>query len=70
MKFWHVVPLLLILMGVQFAGTYLAVPSVTNNVTAFGDPNSMISPLWYLALMLVFTGAILLMYKHGFGKIV
>ena len=70
MKFWHVIPLLLIMFGVQILGTYLAVPSVTNNVSAFGDPQNIASPFWYLLLMLVFTGALLLMYRYGLGKFV
>ena len=70
MRLTFVIPLLIILVGVQIFGTYLATPLAQNNMTAFGDPQNVQNPFEYLGAVIVMTGLVLLLYKIGWGKVV
>lgn len=61
----YLLPILLILIGVQIASTLLSIPVAETNVTAFGDPESISNPFIYLGLVIVMTAVILLLFKFG-----
>jgi presenilin-like A22 family membrane protease len=62
----HLIPILLILVGVQVASSYLAVPAQTMDVEAFGDPQSVGTPFIYLGFVILVTGIMLVLFKFGF----
>jgi presenilin-like A22 family membrane protease len=64
----HLIPILGILIGVQIGATFLSVPTQANDVTAFGDPQSLDNPFIYLGSVVVITLVILGLYKLGFRK--
>jgi presenilin-like A22 family membrane protease len=49
---------------VQFIALLLVPPLVGYDLRAFGDPQSIWNPIYYVVLLLVFTGAILLIIKY------
>lgn len=71
LKLGYLVPILLILIGVQISATLLAIPVKATNVTAFGDPESVSNPFIYLGLVIVMTAVMLLLFKFaGFKKFI
>jgi presenilin-like A22 family membrane protease len=59
----YLLPILLILIGVQISATMLSIPVKATNVTAFGDPESTSNPFIYLVMVIVMTGIILFLFK-------
>jgi presenilin-like A22 family membrane protease len=69
-KLEHLIPVLLILVGVQIAATYLSIPVKASEVTAFGDPESLGSPFIYLGMVILLTGVILVLFRTGFKRFI
>ena len=67
-KLWHILPILVILIGVQVFATIIAVPTKASDITAFGDPESMNTPFIYLGYVIVVTAIILILFKWGFKR--
>lgn len=70
MKASFVIPIILVLLGVQIAGTMLAVPVVDNNLEVFDDPDSLESPLVYLGLVILMSIIILILFRYGLQRVV
>jgi presenilin-like A22 family membrane protease len=52
------------LVLVQLISLILAPPLISNNLQAFGNPESVLNPIIYVGLLLVFTGVLLLIIKY------
>lgn len=66
----HLIPILLILVGVQVAATYLAFPTQAQDYTAFGNPDSTDNAFIYLGLVIVMTAVMLGLFKFGFSRFI
>lgn len=55
----HLIPVLLILIGVQIAATLLSIPVKATGATAFGDPEDMSNPFVYLGMVILITAIML-----------
>jgi presenilin-like A22 family membrane protease len=58
-----VMPLLLLL--VEFGSILISLPVQAAGITAFEDPASLANPFIFIAILLVFTGFLLLLIKYG-----
>jgi presenilin-like A22 family membrane protease len=67
---YHLIPILLILIGVQIGAIYLTTPLVASGQTAFGDPQEIQNPFIYLGYVLIATAVMLLLFKWGLQKAV
>jgi len=65
-KLGYLIPILLILIGVQIAGTLLAIPLKATEITAFGPAESISNPFIYLGYVILMTAIILGLFKLGF----
>jgi presenilin-like A22 family membrane protease len=64
----HLIPILLILIGVQIFASFLAIPVKATNVTAFGDPESIGNPFIYLGLVILMTAVMLFLFRFKLFK--
>jgi presenilin-like A22 family membrane protease len=64
------IPILLIMLGVQICATLMAIPLVTTGQTAFGDPQAIENPFIYLGYVIIVTAIFLLLFKFGLGKFI
>lgn len=69
-KLEYLLPILLILVGVQIGATYLTIPLLPTGVTAFGDPQSIENPFIYLGYVILITAIFLLLFKIGFRRFI
>ena len=69
-KLGHLIPILLILIGVQIAGTLLAIPLKATEITAFGPAESISKPFIYLGYVILMTAVIMGLFKLGFKRFI
>ncbi|MGZ4903461.1 MAG: presenilin family intramembrane aspartyl protease PSH [Halobacteriota archaeon] len=55
----------LFIVAIQLIGLLLASPFQTSNLRAFDNPESIFNPLYYIVLVLAFTGFLLLIIRLG-----
>ncbi|MGZ7207989.1 MAG: presenilin family intramembrane aspartyl protease, partial [Halobacteriota archaeon] len=55
----------LFIVAIQLIGLLLASPFQTSNLRAFDNPESIFNPFYYIALVLAFTGFLLLIIRLG-----
>ena len=68
---WAVIGgIMLFLILVQVVSLMLVPPMVTQGFQAFGDPESVLNPIYYIVLLLLFTGAMLLIIKYKLNWII
>jgi presenilin-like A22 family membrane protease len=60
----------LFLVLVQAISLLLVPPLVSYDLRAFGDPESVWNPIYYVVLLLLFTGALLLIIKYKVGWLI
>jgi presenilin-like A22 family membrane protease len=60
----------LFLVLVQAISLLLVPPLVSYDLRAFGDPESIWNPIYYVVLLLLFTGALLLIIKYKVGWLI
>src|SRR5512135_3186987 len=55
----------LFIVAIQLIALLLASPFEAENIRAFDNPESIFNPLYYIVLILVFTGFLLLIIRLG-----
>ena len=69
----RIIPLLvmpLLLLAVEIGSILLSLPVQAAGITAFEDPTSFANPFIFIAILLVFTGFLLLLIKYGHTKVI
>jgi presenilin-like A22 family membrane protease len=61
-------PLLLLL--VEAGALWFSLPVQAAGLSAFDDPDSMVNPLFFVAILLIFTGLLLLLIKYDLKKVI
>jgi presenilin-like A22 family membrane protease len=67
------IPLLampLLLLAVETGAILISLPVQAAGITAFEDPTSVANPFIFIAILLVFTGFLLVLIKYGFKRII
>jgi len=73
MEFNRIIPFLvmpLLLVIVELGALALSLPVQAAGISAFEDPTSVANPFIFIAILLVFTGFLLLLIRFGFKKII
>jgi len=73
MEFNRIIPFLvmpLLLITVEMGALALSLPVQAAGISAFEDPTSVANPFIFILILLVFTGALLLLIKLGLKKII
>jgi len=68
MEIKRVIPFLvmpLLLLAVEIGSILISLPVQAAGITAFEDPTSLANPFIFIAILLVFTGFLLLLIKYG-----
>lgn len=60
----------LLLFAVEAGAILLSFPVQASGITAFEDPNAVVNSLIFMAILLVFTGFLLLLIKYDLKKVV
>jgi presenilin-like A22 family membrane protease len=55
----------LLLLAVEIGSVLISLPVQAAGITAFEDPSSLANPFIFIAILLVFTGFLLLLIKYG-----
>ena len=69
----NLIPLLampLLLLVVEIGAVLLSLPVQASGIVAFEDPTSLENPLIFIAILLVFTGFLLLLIKYDMKKVI
>ncbi|PKL69961.1 MAG: hypothetical protein CVV30_00890 [Methanomicrobiales archaeon HGW-Methanomicrobiales-1] len=69
----NLIPLLampLLLLIVEIGAVLLSLPVQASGIVAFEDPTSLENPLIFIAILLVFTGFLLLLIKYDMKKVI
>ncbi|MCX6689487.1 MAG: presenilin family intramembrane aspartyl protease, partial [Methanoregula sp.] len=73
MDYKNIIPFLVmpfILLAVEAGAILLSLPVQAAGITAFEDPDSVVNALVFIAILLVFTGLLLLLIKYNFKKVI
>jgi presenilin-like A22 family membrane protease len=73
MDFKKIIPFLvmpLLLLIVEVSALWLSIPVQAAGLTAFDNPDSVANPLIFMAILLVFTGFLLLLIKYDLKKVI
>jgi presenilin-like A22 family membrane protease len=69
----NLIPLLampLLLLAVEIGAILLSLPVQASGIVAFEDPTSMANPVIFIAILLVFTGFLLVLIKYDMKKVI
>ena len=73
MEMKNLIPLLampLLLLAVEIGAILLALPIKASGIVAFEDPASLGNPIIFIAILLVFTGFLLVLIKYDMKKVI
>jgi presenilin-like A22 family membrane protease len=73
MEMKNLIPLLampLLLLAVEIGSILLSVPVQASGIVAFEDPASLGNPIIFIAILLVFTGFLLVLIKYDMKKVI
>jgi presenilin-like A22 family membrane protease len=73
MEIKNLIPLLampLLLLAVEIGAILLSLPVQASGIVAFEDPSSLENPVIFIAILLVFTGFLLLLIKYDMKKVI
>ena len=60
----------LLLLAVEIGALLLSLPVQASGIIAFEDPTSMVNPLIFIAILLVFTAFLLILIKYNLKKVI
>src|SRR5665647_755120 len=69
----QIIPLLmmpLLLLAVEIGSILISIPVQASGITAFEDPTSIANPFIFIAILLVFTGFLLVLIKFDLKKVI
>jgi presenilin-like A22 family membrane protease len=69
----NLIPLLampLLLLAVEIGAVLLSLPVQASGIVAFEDPSSMANPIWFIAILLVFTALLLVLIKYDMKRVI
>jgi presenilin-like A22 family membrane protease len=69
----NLIPLLampLLLLAVEIGAVLLSLPVQASGIVAFEDPSSVANPLYFIAILLVFTAFLLLLIRYDMKKVI
>lgn len=73
MELKNIIPLLamtFLLLAVEIGSLLISLPVQASGITAFEDPTSMVNPLIFIAILLVFTAFLLILIKYNLKKVI
>jgi len=73
MELKNLIPLLampLLLLAVEIGAILLSLPVQASGIVAFEDPTSLENPVIFIAILLVFTGFLLVLIKYDMKKVI
>lgn len=69
----NLIPLLampFLLLAVEIGAILLSLPVQATGIVAFEDPSSVANPIWFIAILLVFTAILLVLIKYDMKKVI
>jgi presenilin-like A22 family membrane protease len=60
----------LLLLAVEIGALLLSLPVQASGLVAFEDPESMLNPIIFIAIMLAFTALLLVLIRHDFKNVI
>jgi len=69
----NLIPLLampFLLLAVEIGAILLSLPVQATGIVAFQDPSSVANPIWFIAILLVFTAILLVLIKYDMKKVI
>jgi presenilin-like A22 family membrane protease len=60
----------LLLLAVEIGAILISLPVQASGIVAFEDPGSIANPLYFILILLVFTGILLLLIKYNLKKLI
>jgi len=60
----------LLLLAVELGAVLISLPVQASGIVAFEDPGSVANPIYFILILLVFTGLLLLLIKYDFKKLI
>ncbi|MDD1686529.1 presenilin family intramembrane aspartyl protease PSH [Methanoregula sp.] len=60
----------LLLLVVEIGAILLSLPVQASGITAFEDPSDVANPIWFIAILLVFTAFLLVLIKYDMKKVI
>jgi presenilin-like A22 family membrane protease len=60
----------LLLLAVEIGAVLLSLPVQASGIVAFEDPSSMTNPIYFIAILLVFTAILLVLIKYDMKRVI
>lgn len=60
----------LLLLAVEIGAILLSLPVQAAGIVAFEDPSSVTNPIWFIAILLVFTALLLVLIRYALKKVI
>ncbi|MDD4137124.1 MAG: presenilin family intramembrane aspartyl protease [Methanoregula sp.] len=60
----------LLLLAVEIGALLLSLPVQASGIVAFEDPSDVANPIWFIAILLVFTAILLVLIKYDMKKVI